>query len=158
MANIMINNLQSKIDVTEGLKDLIVKAVNGALTAEKVSEDVEVSIALVDDDYIRQLNLQYRHIDRPTDVLSFAMREGMEDQEEFDFYEEELLGDVVVSLERARAQAAEYGHSFEREVGFLVVHGILHLLGYDHELDEERAVMRQKEEEILNSLDLSRGD
>jgi len=154
----MINNLQSKIDVTEGLKDLIVKAVNGALTAEKVSEDVEVSIALVDDDYIRQLNLQYRHIDRPTDVLSFAMREGMEDQEEFDFYEEELLGDVVVSLERARAQAAEYGHSFEREVGFLVVHGILHLLGYDHELDEERAVMRQKEEKILNSLDLSRGD
>ncbi|HHY42633.1 MAG TPA: rRNA maturation RNase YbeY [Thermoanaerobacterales bacterium] len=157
MANIMINNLQDKIEVTEELKSLIAKAVNTALYVENVPENVEVSIALVDDSYIQKLNHQYRHLDAPTDVLSFAMRETIEEEKSFDFYEEELLGDIVISLERAEMQAAEYGHSFEREVGFLVVHGILHLLGYDHELDEERTVMRQKEEDILKTLDLTRG-
>jgi len=153
----MINNLQDKIDLTEELEALIVKTVNTALSIENVSEDVEVSVALVDDEYIKQLNYQYRHIDMPTDVLSFAMREGEDEEDKFNFYEEELLGDVVISLERAKAQAEEYGHSLEREVGFLVVHGILHLLGYDHEIEEERTIMRQKEEEILKCLDLTRG-
>jgi len=153
----MINNLQDKIDVTKELKDLIVKAVNTVLIVEKVLNEVEVSIALVDDEYIRKLNHQYRNIDMPTDVLSFAMREAVDEEDNIDFFDEELLGDVVISLERAKIQAEEYGHSFEREVGFLVVHGILHLLGYDHELDEERMVMRQKEEEVLKMMDLTRG-
>jgi probable rRNA maturation factor len=158
MANVIVSNLQEKIDVTQGLKELITKAVNIALSTEDVSENVEVSIALVDDDYIQELNKQYRSLDAPTDVLSFAMRETVSDEDDgFEYPEEELLGDVVVSLERARVQAVEYGHSFEREVGFLVVHGILHLLGYDHEVDEEKTVMRQKEEKILKTIDLTRG-
>jgi probable rRNA maturation factor len=86
------------------------------------------------------------------------MRETVpEGNDSFEYFEEELLGDVVISLERARVQAVEYGHSFERETGFLVVHGMLHLLGYDHEVDEEKNVMRQKEEEILKTMDLTRG-
>jgi probable rRNA maturation factor len=158
MANVIVSNLQEKIDVTQGLKELITKAVNIALSTEDVSENVEVSIALVDDDYIQELNKQYRSLDVPTDVLSFAMRETVSDEDDgFEYPEEELLGDVVVSLERARVQAVEYRHSFEREVGFLVVHGILHLLGYDHEVDGEKTVMRQKEEKILKTIDLTRG-
>ena len=158
MANVIVSNLQEKIDVTQGLKELITKAVNIALSTEDVSENVEVSIALVDDDYIQELNKQYRSLDAPTDVLSFAMRETVSDEDDgFEYPEEELLGDVVVSLERARVQAVEYGHSFEREVGFLVVHGILHLLGYDHGVNEEKTVMRQKEEKILKTIDLTRG-
>ena len=157
MAKVIISNMQDKIDVTQELKALIIKAVNTALSVEKVSENVEISIALVDDNYIQELNYQYRHLDMPTDVLSFAMRETVDEEDNLNFYKEELLGDIVISLQRAKMQAAEYGHSFEREVGFLVVHGILHLLGYDHELDEEKTVMRQKEEEILKTMDLTRG-
>ncbi len=157
MANIIISNLQDKIDITEELKALIIKAANTVLSMEKVSDNVEVSIALVDDIYIQKLNHQYRNINAPTDVLSFAMRETVEGENSLNVYEEELLGDVVISLERAKSQALEYGHSFQREVGFLVVHGILHLLGYDHESEEEKVVMRQKEEEILKTIDLTRG-
>lgn len=157
MANVIINDMQQKIDVTAELEALITNAVNITLFTENVSENVEVSIALVDDNYIHELNKQYRAVDAPTDVLSFAMRETVaEEDASFEFQEEELLGDVIVSLERAKVQAAEYGHSFEREAGFLVVHGILHLLGYDHEADEKRAVMRQKEEQILKTVDLKR--
>ncbi|NLZ53751.1 MAG: rRNA maturation RNase YbeY [Thermoanaerobacteraceae bacterium] len=157
MANVIISDMQDKIDVTQELKALIIKAANTALYVERVSKNVEVSIALVDDNYIQKLNNQYRHLEAPTDVLSFAMRETAHEEDSLNFSEEELLGDVVISLQRAKMQAAEYGHSFEREVGFLVVHGILHLLGYDHELDEEKTVMRQKEEEILKIMDLTRG-
>ena len=136
MANVIVSNLQEKIDVTQGLKELITKAVNIALSTEDVSENVEVSIALVDDDYIQELNKQYRSLDAPTDVLSFAMRETVSDEDDgFEYPEEELLGDVVVSLERARVQA----------------------VGYDHEVDEEKTVMRQKEEKILKTIDLTRG-
>ncbi|WP_213975252.1 rRNA maturation RNase YbeY [Tepidanaerobacter acetatoxydans] len=156
--NVVINNLQDKIDVTQKLEELINKAVNTAISVEKVSGDLEVSIALVDDEYIQKLNRQYRSLDASTDVLSFAMRETVfEECGSFEFQEEELLGDVVISLEKAKEQAVEYGHSFEREVGFLVVHGILHLLGYDHEVGEEKVVMRQREEEILKAIDLTRG-
>ncbi len=158
MVDVIISNLQEKIDVPQSLEELIIKVVNTILLTENVSKDMEVSIALVDDDYIQELNKQYRSWDAPTDVLSFAMRETVsETDNSFEFFEEELLGDVVVSLERAKMQAMEYGHSFEREVIFLVVHGILHLLGYDHEVYEEKTVMRQKEEEILKTMDLTRG-
>ncbi|HHV19065.1 MAG TPA: rRNA maturation RNase YbeY [Thermoanaerobacterales bacterium] len=158
MANVAISNLQKKIDVTQSLEELMTKAVNITLSAQRISKNVEVSIALVDDDYIQKLNKKYRGLDAPTDVLSFAMRETVpEGNDSFEYFEEELLGDVVISLERARVQAVEYGHSFERETGFLVVHGMLHLLGYDHEVDEEKNVMRQKEEEILKTMDLTRG-
>ena len=139
MANVAISNIHKKIDVTQSLEELMTKAVNITLSAQRISKNVEVSIALVDDDYIQKLNKKYRGLDAPTDVLSFAMRETVpEGNDSFEYFEEELLGDVVISLERARVQAVEYGHSFERETGFLVVHGMLHLLGYDHEVDEEK--------------------
>lgn len=157
MADVIITNLQNKIEVSKELESLIAKVINAALLAENVSGDVEVSIVLVDDEYIQNLNKNYRSIDAPTDVLSFAMRESVDESDIiFECDEEELLGDVVISLERARSQAEEYGHSIEREVGFLVTHGILHLLGYDHETESERAVMRNKEEKILESIGLTR--
>mgnify|MGYP000952882554 FL=1 len=157
MADVIINNMQNKVEVSKELEDLIAKVINAALLAENVSGDVEVSIVLVDDEYIQNLNKNYRSIDAPTDVLSFAMRESVDESDiSFECEEEELLGDVVISLERARSQAEEYGHSIEREIGFLVTHGILHLLGYDHETESERAVMRNKEEKILESIGLTR--
>ncbi len=114
-------------------------------------EESELSIVLTDDSAIWELNRQYRGVDRPTDVLSFSQREG-EDPGMIP----EVLGDVVISLDRVHEQAREYGHSFERELGFLVVHGILHLLGWDHERPDDEAVMMAKTEEILTGIGLSR--
>lgn len=111
----------------------------------------EVSIHLTDDAGIHALNRTYRHVDKPTDVLSFPLGEDAVVPGEV-----RLLGDVVISVERARAQAEEYGHAFEREVAFLVVHGVLHLLGFDHETEEDRQEMRAREEAVLAGLGLTR--
>ncbi|REK59656.1 MAG: rRNA maturation RNase YbeY [Thermobacillus sp.] len=126
-------------------------------------EDGEVALTFVDDARIRELNREYRGIDRPTDVLSFAMQEGDEPDIVFDEWEDGetdpvsgMLGDIVISLERAKAQSEEYGHSLEREIGFLFVHGFLHLLGYDHQTAEEEAVMFARQEEILQRAGLTR--
>jgi len=121
--------------------------------------DAEVSIVLTDDEEIHALNRDYRGVDRPTDVLSFPLLEGEDGAVRLDAYPEGepvALGDIVISLERAREQADEYGHSLSRELAFLTVHGILHLLGYDHDTHERERVMRAKEEAILDSLDLRR--
>lgn len=125
-----------------------------ALAGAHLGPDVEVSVTFVDDEQITDLNRDHRGLAQPTDVLSFALLEG----EELPRAEGEplALGDVVVSLERAMAQAAEYGHSFERELGFLVCHGVLHLLGYDHQDPESEARMMAKTEEILGGLGLTR--
>jgi probable rRNA maturation factor len=141
------------------LEQLLTDILKFALAREQVPQDAEVSVVLVDDAYIRELNRQYRAKDTHTDVLSFAMRESVPEEEaiEGDPGAEQLLGDIVISVERAREQAEEYGHSFERELGYLAVHGVLHLLGYDHEKEEDRKIMRQKEEEILKAFDLTRG-
>jgi probable rRNA maturation factor len=128
-----------------------------AASVLEIEEHVEVSVVFADDDYIQELNCQYRGKDTPTDVLSFALEEG----EEPDIYEgppETLLGDIVISLETAIRQAESFGHSLERELAYLTVHGMLHLMGYDHETDEEKAAMRQQEEAILNQLGISRGN
>ncbi|PSR28611.1 probable rRNA maturation factor [Sulfobacillus thermosulfidooxidans DSM 9293] len=113
-------------------------------------EDAELSIVLTDDSTIHELNRTYRGVDRPTDVLSFSQREGE------DAFDDPVLGDIVISLDRTRQQALEYGHSFERELGFLTVHGILHLLGWDHETPDEEQRMMAKTEEILGGIGLSR--
>lgn len=159
MPDIIISNIQDKIDVSDTLENTIMSVAKTALSVENVVGNVEISIVLTDDEYIRELNRVYRSKDAFTDVLSFAMRESLSDEEqgEFEFQEEEPLGDIIVSLERAKEQAQEYGHSFHREVGYLVVHGMLHLLGYDHQDEEETKVMRHKEEEILKTIDLTRG-
>jgi len=110
--------------------------------------EAELSIVLCDDAFIHPLNLEYRGIDKPTDVLSFAMREGEEA-----FEEDPTLGDVVISIDTAQRQADERGHSLGRELRVLLVHGILHLLGYDHEEDAEAELMQAEELRLLALLD-----
>lgn len=116
-------------------------------------ESAQLSVTFVDDAAIRELNREHRGIDRPTDVLSFPQFEPDEEIPEGMPY---MLGDLVVSLETARRQAEEYGHSEEREIAFLLVHGFLHLLGYDHETPEEEAEMRQEQRVLLDRLGISR--
>ena len=118
-------------------------------------EPWEMSVLLCDNKRIHELNREYRHIDRPTDVLSFALNEGEEVNGEA---ESQLLGDLVISLERTAEQAKEYGHPFERELAYLTVHGCLHILGYDHMTEEDKKEMRTEEEFILGNLGYVRED
>lgn len=160
MSEIIISSRPEKIDVGAGLEQLLTELLKFALEKENVPQDAEVSVVLTDDAVIRELNRQYRAKDAPTDVLSFAMQESVPEEEfiEPEQGTERMLGDIVISVERAREQAEEYGHSFEREIGYLAVHGILHLLGYDHESQDDREIMRHKEEELLKAFDLIRGE
>lgn len=119
-----------------------------------LSEKDEMSVLLCNNQKIHELNRMYRQIDRPTDVLSFALNEGMEGGEA----EACLLGDLVISLERTAEQAVEYGHSFERELAYLTVHGCLHILGYDHMTEEDKKEMRTEEEFVLGNLGYVRED
>lgn len=152
-------NEQDKFDITDKLKELITLAAKTALDYMGFDRDAEISVMFTDNEGIRVLNAQHRGIDRATDVLSFPMLE-YDDGEMFDDpgdIEDELcLGDIVISLERAAEQAEEYGHSFEREVGFLTVHSMLHLLGYDHMTEEEEKEMFGFQKEILAKMGLER--
>lgn len=123
------------------------KAVLATVNAHHI-EDYEVSVLLTDDRHMTELNLEYRGIDAPTDVLAFAMREG----EDSEMMLSTILGDVVISLETAERQAITEKHSLEEEVAFLTVHGMLHLLGYDHQTQEEAVVMFKKQNSILQRL------
>ena len=123
---------------------------------EEFPQDAEVSVSIVDNERIHELNKQYRNIDSETDVLSFPLGENGVYDINYDTNEAEL-GDIVISLEKAEEQAKRYGHSLEREVGYLTVHSMLHLLGYDHELGGIELVrMREKEEKVLTELGLRR--
>lgn len=155
---IYLTNMQKAVEVTEDMEGLIQNVVNTALAEEDVNLASEVSVVLVDDPYIHKMNLEYRSIDRPTDVLSFAMLEEDEDEPEIlgQADPEPMLGDIIISLETALRQAAEYNHSVEREVAFLTLHGTLHLLGYDHMEEDETKEMRDREEAILAIMDLTR--
>ena len=149
---LIIDDRQDKLNVSEELikkiKDIIVQC----LDYEGYDDDYEVSLSFVDNKEIHELNKQFRGIDRPTDVLSFPML-----SDDFDIeLEEESLGDIVISLEKALEQSKEYNHSFEREVCFLVCHSTFHLLGYDHDTEENTKQMRTKEEYILNKLNITR--
>ena len=137
------------IELIEKIKDIILEC----LDYEDYDDNYEVSLSFVDNKEIHQLNNEYRGIDRATDVLSFPLL--VEDEFGIDFGEESL-GDIVISLERAFEQSQEYNHSFEREVCFLVCHSMFHLLGYDHDTEENTKEMRQKEEYILNKLGITR--
>ena len=124
-----------------------------ALKTLEIEDDVEVSCVLVDDERIHEINREYRHIDRSTDVISFAMEDN--DQ----FYVEGMprsLGDIFISVDHAKKQAEEYGHSLRREMCFLFTHGILHLLGYDHMTDEQEKEMFGLQDEILGALSIER--
>lgn len=149
---IYFENVQDKMPVGYQLKRLMRRAVEATLKYENIENDIEVSITFTDNESIRKLNAEYRNIDRATDVLSFPLEE---DAEEIGGKELIVLGDIVISLERAKEQADEFGHSFERETAFLCVHSMLHLLGYDHEKsDEDDADMRRRQREIIESIGL----
>ncbi|QNH55360.1 rRNA maturation RNase YbeY [Selenomonas timonae] len=119
------------------------------------AEGVEVSVTLTDDAHIHVINREYRNVDRPTDVISFALTES-EEPEIIGGGEHEVLGDLIISLERMRAQAAEYGHTELRELSFLTVHGMLHLLGYDHMEAEERLEMEEEQRAVMEELGITR--
>lgn len=132
------------------------KVLETAAELYELQENTEVSVTLTDNMHIKELNAQYRGKDYATDVLTFALREG-DEPPIVGGMTTELLGDIIISLERAEEQAEEYGHSMEREVAFLTVHGMLHLLGYDHLEEAERCEMRQEEEFLLGKLGITRG-
>ena len=148
---LLIDNRQDKIDIGEEVNDLIEKVVVACLQLENESLDYEISLSFVDDEEIKVLNRDFRGKDCATDVLSFPMEE-----DDFqDFMEEDyipLLGDIVISAERALLQAQDFGHSLEREIAYLTAHSMFHLMGYDHMNDEEKTVMRDKEKSVMKDL------
>lgn len=155
-AKVLITNNQNEIKIPVGIRMLIRRCCHAVAVSENFEKDFEVSVSFVDNDEIHKLNKQFRNIDRPTDVLSFPLGENGV----YDINNETgacLLGDIVISIETALKQAEIYGHSLEREIGFLTVHSMLHLLGYDHEEGKlQERIMREKEESILGNLGISR--
>ena len=150
-------NEQNAIPVTYKLKMLIRRAISETLAFEQYGNDVEVSVTLTDNEGIQDLNLRFRGMDAPTDVLSFPLFdfEGETDEPPVDEIQN-MLGDIVLNLERTQAQAEEFGHSFEREAAFLTVHSMLHLLGYDHETgDEDEADMRARQRAVMERMGLT---
>ena len=162
------DNRQNKIEVNDELINIINEVCEQSLKAEEMNFPYQISLLFVDNEEIREINRETRGIDKATDVLSFPMLEYPKDKVFKEVYkdtkfneiyldgDELVLGDMVLSLERAKEQSIEYNHSFNREVCYLVVHSILHLLGYDHMEDEEKKRMRKREEEILGSLNITR--
>lgn len=158
------NNEQEDFVISENLISLLERILQQAGTMEGVTEG-EVDLTFVDDAQIHELNKEYRGIDRPTDVLSFAMHESTDeelqiiyDMDEVDEADNvpDVLGDIIISVPRAKLQSEEYGHSLERELGFLFVHGFLHLLGYDHQDEASEAEMMGKQEAVLAEVGLTR--
>ncbi|MBO7250875.1 MAG: rRNA maturation RNase YbeY [Clostridia bacterium] len=153
---IYFENDQEKMPISYKLKKLVRFAVEATLAYEEIARDLEVSVTFTDDEGIRKLNRNFRKIDRATDVLSFPLFDFEGDGDALADELDDMLGDIVLSLERAVAQAEEYGHSFEREVAFLTVHSMLHLLGYDHETSEEDELdMRRRQTAIMEMLGLA---
>ncbi|GFN34699.1 rRNA maturation RNase YbeY [Tepidimicrobium xylanilyticum] len=141
-----IDDRQDKIELDEEVFNIVEKAIKETLLFESKPLSFEVSLTFVDNEGIRELNKQYRNIDRETDVLSFPL------YEDSSISPAPMLGDIVISAEKAWAQSIEYGHSFIREIAYLTVHSILHLLGYDHMEEEDKSIMRAKEKEIMKRL------
>ena len=149
---IILDDRQDKIKVSKELLNKINDIIIECLHYEGYDDNYEVSLSFVDNEEIHQLNRDFRGVDRATDVLSFPLL-----TDDFDIeIEEESLGDIVISLERALEQSIEYNHSFDREVCFLVCHSMFHLLGYDHDTEENTKEMRKKEEDVLNKLNITR--
>lgn len=153
---IFLSNEQEKLAPPADIEQLIEQCTRAALEEEEISEDAQVSVTLVDNEAIREINREHRDIDRATDVLSFPLC----DEDSFDTDPETgaiLLGDIVISLERAQEQADEYGHSYRREVAFLITHSLFHLLGYDHvNGEDEEKLMFAKQDKVLDKLGITR--
>lgn len=162
MAKVYIENDQHETEITDKTRELIIKCIDKVLDYEKCDFDAEVSVTIVNESEIRKLNSQHRDRDAVTDVLSFPMLDFDEDGNiidcDYDFDDNlVVLGDIVICAKRALDQSEEYGHSFEREIAFLTVHSMLHLLGYDHEnnIDMEHTMFK-KQEEILSQMGIIR--
>ena len=157
LCKIDFENRQELLPLSYKLKMLVRRAVETTLDYEQYENPIEVSVTFTDNEGIRELNRKFRNIDRPTDVLSFPLFDYTGESEEPPVDEfVGMLGDIVISLEQAKKQAEEFGHSFEREAAFLTVHSMLHLLGYDHEAGgDEEADLRRRQREILDRMGLS---
>ena len=153
---VIISNEQKDIKIPTGVRMLVRRCCNAVLRQENFEGSAEISVTFVNNEQIHKLNLEHRNIDRETDVLSFPLGENGV----YDINHDtgaKMLGDIVISIEKAFAQAEEYGHPLQREIAFLTVHSLLHLLGYDHENGGLEAVhMREKEESVLTELGLKR--
>lgn len=149
-----MSNIEVFVQVEEEIEELetVEKVLQSAVEKEKL-ENVSFNLIIVDNKYIHELNKTYRHIDRETDVITFAL----EDEDTIVIPDEErVLGDIYISIDKAKAQAEEYGHSLLRELSFLAVHGFYHLLGYDHQTPEEEKIMFSKQEEVLDAYGIRR--
>ena len=155
---INFSNEQEKEPVTPELRCLVKMAIYSALEYEDFSKKAEISVTFTDNEGIHEINSAQRGVDAPTDVLSFPMMSGDDSDADTDYSNGAvMLGDIVLNLERARAQAAEYGHSYTREVAFLTVHSVLHLLGYDHLTSEEDdRDMRARQDAVLDIMGITR--
>ena len=150
------------LDLEENKKyeETIKKVVEKCYEEENLTKSkMIITITLTTPENIKKINKKYRNIDRATDVLSFPMFEKEELTKKIknqEFMHEDVLGDIIISIEKVEEQAKEYGHSFERELSYMVVHGFYHLMGYDHMTEEEKTEMRKKEDVILNALNITR--
>ncbi len=152
--DIILSNLPETLEVEAVFEETVKEAIY------KVAElygldNAEVSVTLTDNEHIHEINRDYRKVDRPTDVISFALNEGEEPEIEGGA-PINVLGDLIISVEKAREQAGEYGHSVRREIAFLTVHGMLHLLGYDHIEEADRIEMRKEEDFVMEKLGINR--
>ena len=154
---IVINDLQDKIILNEEQLAKINEVLEKSADSYEISPNSEISLVFIDDALSKKLNYEYRNKNMPTDVLSFTMKNRYDEPEIIGGPDEELLlGDIVISLETAKRQAEEYNHDLLREVAFLTIHGMLHILGYDHDTEEARAEMREEEEYLLSLCKIER--
>ncbi len=148
------------LEKNEEYEEVINEVVNKCFQEERLNNtNLYLSITLTTPENIRKINKEYRNIDKETDVLSFPMFEKTEIDEiikKKDYDVEDVLGDIIVSIQRVQEQARQYGHSFKRELSYMVVHGFYHLMGYDHIKEEDKELMRPKEEKILQELNITR--
>ena len=156
----MFEIVYNKIEEKEEYQKIIQKVLKKCFEEEKmIDSKMMVTITLTNAENIKKINKQYRNIDNATDVLSFPMfeRDELENKIKNRLFEhEDVLGDIVISIPKVEEQAKEYGHSFERELSYMIVHGFYHLMGYDHIKEEDKKIMRIKEEKILNDLSITR--
>ena len=156
----IVDVLSDGIEENKEIKDTIQKVLKTCFEEEHIEGlNLYITVTLTTPEKIRELNQVYRNIDKETDVLSFPMFEREELQEKIknnQFTHEDVLGDIVISIEQVKKQAVEYGHSFERELSYMMVHGFYHLMGYDHMTEEEKKEMREKEDKVLGVLKITR--
>ena len=143
----VVNLVNQEIDLLDELKDFLYK-----VCKDEKLDNVVFNVIIVDNEKIHEINKEYRGIDRPTDVISFAL----EDDKSFNRSDIRILGDIYISIDKVKSQSEEYGHSIKRELFFLAIHGLLHLLGYDHMKEEDEKVMFAKQEEVLSRYGIER--